>query len=40
VGALGGGLSAIGADWALIGFAALSVAGAIYALRLDEVEDT
>jgi hypothetical protein len=39
VGALGGGLSAIGADWALIGFAVLSVAGAIHALRLDEVED-
>ncbi|SDI51436.1 MFS transporter [Lutimaribacter saemankumensis] len=40
VGALGGALSAIGAGWALTGFAVLSVLGAAFALGLREVEDT
>ncbi|MCM2560562.1 MFS transporter [Lutimaribacter sp. EGI FJ00015] len=38
VGALGGALSALGADWALLGFAGLSVLGAFAALGLNEVE--
>jgi hypothetical protein len=38
VGALGGALSALGADWALAGFALLSVLGSLAALGLNEVE--